>query len=42
MPKKATNNMKKEARCSWTDADNAIIVRVFKEQKESGNQSGAD
>ncbi|KAF8799765.1 hypothetical protein BYT27DRAFT_7003030, partial [Phlegmacium glaucopus] len=25
----------------WTDADDAIIVCVLKEQKESGNQSGA-
>ena len=27
--------------CSWTDADDAIVVRVLKEQKEGGNQSGA-
>ena len=39
--KNASDNMKKDAHCSWTDADDAIIVLVLKEQKESGNQSGA-
>ena len=45
MPTKGSKNTSgsttKDARCSWTDADDAIIVRVLKEQKEAGNQSGA-
>ena len=45
MPTKDSKNTSggttKDARCSWTDADDAIIVRVLKEQKEAGNQSGA-
>jgi Myb/SANT-like DNA-binding protein len=42
-PKNATDtgNMKKEARCCWTDADDAILVQVLTQQKEAGNQSGA-
>jgi hypothetical protein len=40
-PKNTSDNVKKEARCCWTDSDDAIIVRVLKAQKDSGNQSGA-
>lgn len=28
-------------RCSWSDADDAVMLRVLKEQKDLGNQSGA-
>lgn len=28
-------------RCSWTDADDTAMLRVLKEQKDLGNQSGA-
>ena len=43
MPAKGSKNTASHdtARCSWTDADDAILVRILKEQKEGGNQSGA-
>lgn len=28
-------------RCSWSAADDAIVVRVLREQKDAGNQSGS-
>lgn len=31
----------KGSRCIWTDADDVIIVRVLRLQKDAGNQSGA-
>ena len=34
--KNASDNMKKDARCSWTDADDAIIVRVLRNKKNRG------
>ena len=40
-PKNASDNAKKDARCSWTDADDAIVVQILRQQKEAGNQSGA-
>jgi len=36
--KTTTKNM---SRCSWSDTDDAILLRVLKEQKDLGNQSGA-
>jgi hypothetical protein len=39
--KNTSHNTTKDARCSWTDADDVILVRVLKEQKDAGNQSGA-
>ena len=43
MPPKGFKNTASHdtTRCSWTDADDAIVVRILKEQKEGGNQSGA-
>ena len=43
MPPKGSKNTASHdtARCSWTDADDVIVMRVLKEQKEGGNQSGA-
>ncbi|KAF8151407.1 Myb/SANT-like DNA-binding domain-containing protein [Crassisporium funariophilum] len=29
------------ARCSWSSTDNATLVRILREQKDNGNQSGA-
>jgi hypothetical protein len=40
-PKTVSDNMKKDARCCWTDADDAIVVQILRQQKEAGNQSGA-
>jgi Myb/SANT-like DNA-binding domain len=28
-------------RCSWSASDDAIMVRVLREQKDAGNQSGS-
>jgi len=39
--KNASGNTQKDPHCSWTDADDAILVRILKEQKDAGNQSGA-
>ena len=39
--KNTSHNITKDACCSWTDADDVILVRILKEQKDSGNQSGA-
>ena len=43
MPPKGSKNTASHdtACCSWTDADNVIVMRILKEQKEGGNQSGA-
>ena len=39
--KNTSHNMTKDACCSWTDADDVILVHILKEQKDAGNQSGA-
>jgi hypothetical protein len=41
----AQKNSNKEngvrVRCIWTDIDDRILVRVLKDEKDAGNQSGA-
>ena len=43
LPKNASDNLntKKDLRCCWTDADDAIVVQILRQQKEAGYQSGA-
>jgi hypothetical protein len=40
-PKGSKTASSNTTRCTWTDADDAIIMRILKEQKDAGNQSGA-
>jgi len=35
------NTQAMSTRCSWSAADDAILVRVLREQKDAGNQSGS-
>lgn len=35
------NNTVPSTRCSWSAADDSIMLRVLREQKDAGNQSGS-
>ena len=35
-----TDQIEQSTRCSWSSSADATLVRVLREQKENGNQSG--